>query len=403
MKPLFAAAVLLVLSSCVSLKESYKETRTEPVIVSKERLEKKEDSAVPAVRNERVGIKGVLLSVLISKNKTAVRITSDSEITVRDISAIPASRSMDIRNTATGLSVNNYTPAVPVIELETAGMLSIDGSPYRGSVIVMRKDGRLWIINRVAMRDYLAGVVPCEVPPNWPEEALKAQAVAARTFALYNRLKNRIPEYDLDSTVLSQVYKGVGAEHERTTNAVAATEDEVITYNGAIIQSFFHSNSGGKTASSQEVWGGKLDYLTPVEDGYARDGKHFVWKTDIEAKRISEILSKNRISAGDIYNIQVYERTESGRAGLVKIYGGNGTFTVKGKDLRMWAGPDVIKSTMFDVRIKDGTVSFNGTGWGHGVGLSQESARKMAEEGANYRQILRHFYRGVEIKKARLE
>ncbi len=397
------AALLMFLPSCVSLKESYRESRAEPVIVSKERLEKPQDPAAPAEKTEKTGIRGVLLRVLITKNSTAVRITSASEISVKAISSIPASLSMDIKSTATGFSVNNYTPATPEIELESAGIISIDGKAYRGSVIVHKKEGRLWIINRVPMRDYLAGVVPCEVPPNWPEEALKAQAVAARTFAIYNRMKNKIPEYDLDSTVLSQVYKGVSVEHERTTRAVVSTEDEVLAYKGEIIQSFFHSNSGGKTASSEEVWGGKFDYLTPVDDGYSRDGKHFVWKTDVETKKLSEMLSKNKISAGDIYDIQVYERTESGRAGLVKIYGGNGTFTVKGKDLRMWAGPDVIKSTRFDVKIKDGMAAFNGTGWGHGVGLSQESARKMAEEGVSYRQILRNFYRGAEIKKARLE
>lgn len=406
MKIKSAAAVLisLFLFSCVSLKESYRETRTGPVSVSKENLEKPGNSAAaPVIPAAGSGIKNVGLRVLISKNVSTVRLSSVAAITAKDVSAINPSASFVITSNAAGFSVNGFAPAVSSVEFVSASNIFIDGKEYRGGVTVFYRGGRLFAVNNVSLRDYLFGVVPCEVPPSWPEEALKAQAVAARTFAMYNRLKNKTPEYDLDSTVLSQVYKGVGVEHEKTSNAVTATADEVLAYNGEIIQSFFHSNSGGKTASSEEVWGGKFDYLVPVDDGYCRDGRHYAWKASVESKKISEILSKNKISAGDIFDMQVYERTGSGRAGLVKIYGGNGTFTVKAKDLRMWAGPDLVKSTMFNVMMKDGTLEFNGTGWGHGVGLSQESSRKMAEEGLSYRQILRFFYRGTEIKKARID
>ncbi len=343
------------------------------------------------------------MRILIAKTSKEIEIKSEKPIRIKTIAGFPGSDSCAISLSGGKLNVNGYTYSDNELEFESKAFIEAKGKKYRGSFIALEKDRQILLINKVPLDQYLYSVLPSEVPTGWPGEFLKAQAVAARSFALYNRLNSKTAEYDLDSNVLSQMYKGVSIENKKTNEAVDATENEVASKDGRVIQAFFHSNSGGRTASCEEVWGGKLDYLRGVDDPYCNREQHYKWELKIDRDKLSDVLAKNKLKVGEIYEIRILDRTGSGRVKIMKINGSGGSTEVLGKDFRAYAGVDKIKSTNFTVETRDGRFIFEGRGWGHGVGLSQEGGKGMAEAGRNYKDIIRHFYQGVEIKKAKLE
>jgi stage II sporulation protein D len=406
--PLIISALLLfiIFPSCVSLKNHY--DRGTPVQINKNDLASKktpvsDDKKGSLIQvDEEKRLNDLNLRVLIRKTKSAVSLSSPETIKIRNNDGFSSSNSISIsltggKITANGLALDGSP------EFYSKGFIEINNKKYRGTFIAGQKDGFLYMINRVSLDEYLYGVLPSEVSPSWPKEILKAQAVAARSFALYGRMNSKTDLYDLDSDVSSQVYKGLSVENANTNRAIDDTENEVLSKDGKIIQAFFHSNSGGKTASSEEVWGGKFDYLRPEDDPYCVSGQHYKWKLVISRDKLTALLAKNKLKTGELYDIKVLERTESGRVKTMKIYGSDGTAEIKGKDFRAYAGNDALKSTNFSVEFNGGEFTFNGLGWGHGVGLSQEGGKGMADEGRSYKDILNHFYNGAEIKKARLE
>jgi stage II sporulation protein D len=405
--------LLFFLPSCVSLQNHY--ARGEPVKIRKKQLAQdntknqqaqKPPDETPAAKiqvEDEKKLHDLNLRVLLAKSGAAVEIKSDAPIGIKGMDSFPASNSCSISIAGHKLNVNGYTYSDNELEFESKQYIEVKGRSYRGAIIATEDGGQLLIINRVALDQYLYGVLPSEVPPGWPMEFLKAQAVAARSFALYNRLNSKVAQYDLDSNVMSQVYKGVDIESRQTNQAVDATRDEVASRDGSIIQAFFHSNSGGRTATSEEVWGGKCDYLQSVDDNYCSKEQHYKWEFKVDRDKLSDILAKNKLKTGEIYEIRITDRTGSGRVKSMKILGSDGTAEVQGKDFRAYAGVDNIKSTNFTVEARDNKFIFEGLGWGHGVGMSQEGGKGMAEAGRTYKEILQHFYQGVEITKAKIE
>jgi stage II sporulation protein D len=404
----FCAAffLCLLLASCVSLSNHY--DRGTPVHIKKNDLAPK-TTATPENRqgaliqvDEEKRLNDLNLRVLIARTKSTVDLISPEKIMIKGNDSFSANSAISLSIDRGKIAANNLALDGNV-EFYSKNYIGVNGKKYRGTFIAAAKDGYLLLINRVSLDEYLYGVLPSEVSPSWPEEALKAQAVAARSFALYGRMNGKSDLYDLDSDTSSQVYKGVAVESENTNKAIDLTENEVLSKDGKVIQAFFHSNSGGRTASSEEVWGGKFDYLQSEDDPYCVKGDHYKWQLVIGREKLSALLAKNKLKTGELYDIKIIERTDSGRVKIMKIYGSNGTADVKGKDFRAYAGNDALKSTNFTVEFNGGEFTFNGLGWGHGVGMSQEGGKGMADEGRSYKDILHHFYNGVEIKKARLE
>jgi stage II sporulation protein D len=401
---IYVFILLFTLVSCVSLKNTY--DRGTPVQLKKKDLAQKaaipgsgQGSLIQAGEEQRLN--DLNLRVLILKAKS-ISLYSAESIKIKGNDGFAANNAVSLSIDAGKMTVNNL-PLDDGAEFYSKAYIEVKEKKYRGTFIAASKDGYIYLVNRVSLDEYLYGVLPSEVSPSWPPEILKAQAVAARSFALYGRMNSKSELYDLDSDVSSQVYRGLAVEHSDTNRAIDDTENEVLSKDGAVIQAFFHSNSGGRTASSGEVWGGKLDYLQSEDDPYCSSGKHYKWQLIIPRDKLSALLLKNKLKTGELYDIKITERTESGRVKILKIYGSDGTAEVKGKDFRAYAGNDALKSTNFTVEFSGGDFTFNGLGWGHGVGLSQEGGKGMASEGRTYKDILKHFYNGVEIKKARLE
>lgn len=282
-----------------------------------------------------------------------------------------------------------------------AGELALDGRRYRGALELRHKSGGLTAVNIVPVDDYLRSVVPEEMPTDWPAEALKAQSVAARSFALKSRGRHAAEGYDLCTTTHCQLYKGIASEKTASTAAVRATRGEVLTYGGQPIEALFHTDSGGMTESSEDVWGSHVPYLRAVRDTPL--GTMPWTKTmsiaDLEKKLAAKGHNIGRLRAIELSPLAVgraaKDRTASGRVKAMTVTGTKGTATLSGTAWRSLLG---LKSTLFSAKLTKDSVTFTGFGAGHGLGISQWGAKRLAETGKSYADILHHYYTGVTLQ-----
>ncbi|MEK7433172.1 MAG: SpoIID/LytB domain-containing protein [Cyanobacteriota bacterium] len=288
--------------------------------------------------------------------------------------------------------------------------VAINGKKYRGDLEIFinpADKSNFHIVNDVMVEDYLKGVVPSESSASWPIESLKAQTIAARTYALSNWNRRESLGFDLMATTSDQVYNGMAVEHPATNQAISETSGEVALYNGKPINALFFSCSGGYTDSAKEVWQTDLPYIQPAKD-FDQKAPKYKWVQTFNNNDIQTGLKKLGVDAGTIQNITIKEKTEHGRATKLTIKGSKGEFDVDGNKFRLAVG---LNSTRFTVepslsatkkllssKSPSGFV-FNGGGWGHGLGMSQYGARQMAEDGKSYDEIIKHYYAGVVIGK----
>ncbi len=272
------------------------------------------------------------------------------------------------------------------------GEVLLSGLKYSGSIEVWKGENGLYIVNEVPLEDYIKGVVAGEVGNSWDIEALKAQAVVARTYALYQKLHNGKMPYDLTSSVIHQVYRS-GNIPENIAKAVNDTRGEILTYEGKPIIAYYHSTSGGMTEDPAEVFGKSYPYLKPVETS-CELSPYFMWEKRIP---VSEIERASNVTG--IKEIMIDDLTVSNRARDFRIITENGEHKIPAKELRKSLGWDRLPSTMITNITKDeDAFIFEGKGYGHGVGMCQWSALDMAKKGMSYRDILSKFYPGTVIE-----
>ncbi|MBI3397622.1 MAG: SpoIID/LytB domain-containing protein [Deltaproteobacteria bacterium] len=298
------------------------------------------------------------------------------------------------------LTVNNSKIAGPSITFSSeTGILYLNNRPFRGKMEVLKDQKGLLAVNELPLEFYVAGLINHEISSKWPIEAVKAQAVIARTYALYQKKKRMAGAYHMESTVADQVYSGSVAEDDRSFYAVKETIGEVLTYNGEIALTAYHSNSGGITEDSKNIWGKDYPYLRQVKSLFDKDAPNFSWKLNISPQSVEAALNAAGYSVTDVQEIMPLSRANSGRVTKVRVRHAKGDMEISGEDLRKTLGYDKLKSAMFTVETIDGLFVFSGKGSGHGVGLSQWGAKGMAEEGYDYAGILEHFYPGTKIER----
>ena len=266
-------------------------------------------------------------------------------------------------------------------------------------------------IEEIDLDEYLYGVVSAEMPASFEEEALKAQAVVARTYTIYKIVNNdgKHGEADIcdDSTccqawISEQDRKDRWDEDEKEenwnkiVNAVNSTQGKIVTYNGEPINAFFHSNSGGTTEAPIDVWGGSgYPYLQSVatdgEDAYSQYSSEAEFTEAEFEEKIKELHSDFEIDFEDENCIKIEEYTEGNRVKTIKI----GNLELSGVEVRNIFG---LRSANFTVTIEDNKIKFEVIGYGHGVGMSQTGADSLAKEGKTYEEIIHHYYTGVEIE-----
>jgi stage II sporulation protein D len=276
--------------------------------------------------------------------------------------------------------------------------IRVNGRSYRGKVDLLKDNSSLLVINELNLEDYLAGLINHEISSRWPMEAVKAQAVAARTYALYQKKLRKDPRYDLESTVANQVYGGSDREDELALQAVKETEGEVALYNGEPIQALYHSSCGGETEASDDVWGREVPYLKRIKDPYCTEAPNYFWQYRIGVEELGERLRRfGRL--GEIGSILIQKRSRSGRVASILIRHSRGSFEISGKEFREALGFENLRSTNFTVKSKGDSFYFAGSGGGHGVGMCQWGAKGMAEDGKSYREILKWYYPGVTVRR----
>ena len=272
------------------------------------------------------------------------------------------------------------------------GTFQLGEAAYRGNLIVEANPGKGLIATElVELEDYLRGVVGSEMPPTWPLQAQMAQAVAARTYAVYKLLDASKGPPCLK--LLDLAYQGIGAENSNADRAVALTEGTVLNYNGAVFPTYFHSTCGGVTSSPQTVFQEPpIAPLSSVECSWCTDSPCYRWSVSLSAADIAAKISAWGVRK--VYTISLMDADGAGRPAYVLI---NGVKKMPANDFRMAVGSRVLKSTLMTVSRRGKTFRFEGRGWGHGVGMCQWGAHGMAMEGKSWDEILKHYYPGAEI------
>ncbi|NCC24869.1 MAG: SpoIID/LytB domain-containing protein [Deltaproteobacteria bacterium] len=277
---------------------------------------------------------------------------------------------------------------------------SVKGKRYAGEAVVLVDDGKVLLINRLGMETYLLGVVPKEMSPSWELEALKSQAVAARSYALYLAAKSADKPYDVAATTASQVYGGAGVANDRTKQAVSSTRGEILSFSGNPVLSYFHAHSGGMLEDSSLVWTASMPYYQVREDSISQTFKPMDWDARISKGEVAKALRTNGFKVSSISKIFPEEVSPSGRWVKVKVMTDGGPLSVRSNSLRIWLGATKVKSTLCDVRESGDSFVLSGRGYGHGVGMSQWGAQGMAKAGGDYRKVLHHYYPGTSIARA---
>jgi stage II sporulation protein D len=272
------------------------------------------------------------------------------------------------------------------------------GKLYRGSLDVKWRTGGVIVVNTLDLEEYLYGVVPKEAPIQWEMAALRAQAVVARTYALYKRTRQVNRDYDVAAQYIrDQHYEGFGAEHARTTQAVNDTQGLVLTCHGELIPAYYHAESAGYTENSEHVWSSPHPCLRAVKAQMHPASPYLQWSISLSLHDMRAALAKQGYAVGVIRRLEPIGRSPTGRITLLKISHKSGETVMRGTEFRLALGPEVIRSTRFTVQIRDGRAFFNGQGWGHGVGLCQWCSQGMAEQGYDYVAILTHYYQGAQL------
>ncbi|MBT9154830.1 MAG: Amidase enhancer [Firmicutes bacterium] len=310
----------------------------------------------------------------------------------------------------------------------------VDDASFRGNIIFNpNRRGLLTSINVLPLEEYLLGVVPNEMPAAWPLDALKAQALAARSYAVRQRNRHGQDGFDLCSTIHCQAYQGKGSEHPRSTQAVMATRGQVITFDGAVIDAVYHAHAGGHTRNSEHVWGGVAPYLRGVS---IPEEPPLTWTRRVTVGEFERRLRARQINVAHVTGVRIAEHADVGHVRSVRVTSLLGTVDISASDLRAALDRAQMRSTKFDILILDqlrrpfriypaprpfrlelgrlagvyhdllptqpASVEITGSGFGHGVGMSQWGAFGLAQAGVDYQGIIHRFYRGVTISRVPL-
>lgn len=336
------------------------------------------------------------LRVAIKKGASQVKVGSSTPAIIRDgtgkqigsltnldaFAAVPKGKTV---------AIGNWQASQLIIEPTEGGYVWIGDKWYRGRTRLLPQGKGITAVNLVDLESYLYSVVGSEAFPTWPQDALKAQSVAARTYALHTIAKSSNRFYDLDTTTSTQVYKGLEKEFDTTHEAVDGTAGQILTYNGKAILAAFHSSSGGHTENVEDVWVSALPYLRGVVD-YDQQSPVFQWTKTFTPLQLGKLIG----GVGSVRALIPERTTPQGRIVSLKVVGSSGTKRIKGTQLRKALD---LRSTLFTASLEGSSFVISGRGYGHGLGLSQWGSQYLAEQGVSYRDILSHYYQNATLSQ----
>jgi stage II sporulation protein D len=338
----------------------------------------------------RVAVEDQVRSIVVGSSTVANVKTEAGQ----GVGQIPNGRAVTIEANGNSLKLANWQGQAFWVEPSEGGYIFIDDTWYRGRVLLVPQAGGITAINWVDLEEYLYSVLGSEMPTSWPQEALKAQAVAARSYALYKREKSQNDLYDVGGSTAHQVYKGLASEAPSTQAAVNSTRGQVLIYGNHVIEAVFHSSSGGATENVEDVWQSPLPYLRSVQD-YDQDAPVFHWTETFSMSQFQQRVT----GIGRLQSAVAERTTPRGRVVSIRLQGSQGTRVLTGNEMRQALG---LRSTLFTISIAGDSVQVTGRGYGHGIGMSQWGARGLAMQGYSYQQILAHYYQGTALSQIRI-
>jgi stage II sporulation protein D len=338
-----------------------------------------------------------MIRVSLAKNVESLRLAGNGVLATDEAGEpIRLTFPLELRRVKGGIAANGRI--LRGLKVSAPAFVLVNGKGYRGVVEVSLLEKGLQVVNELPLEEYLVGLINCEISSQWPMEAVKAQAVIARSYALFQREARKNAPYHLESTVIDQVYEGCDIEDSRAVRGVKETAGEVLSYGGLVVQAFYHSNCGGHTEAAENVWSYSIPYLQGVRCSYCQSANSYHWEQQLPLKKIEAQLKAAGFNVTGLRDIRAGARNRSGRLTEVILATSRGRVTVPAVSLRKALGYTVIKSTNFDVTIVDSDAFFNGNGYGHGVGLCQWGAKQRAADGFSYREILAYYYPGTRLE-----
>ena len=340
-----------------------------------------------------------LIRVVVAEGQARLTLAGDA-LTVRrpgdEGAGLPVDGPLELRRGASGAIEVGGQPWPGGMVIGSTRAIRMGSRALSPTVQVEPLPSGLTVVEELPLDDYVAGVVSGELPRAFPLEAQKAQAVAARSFALVKKIEAEAAgrPWHLGASALSQVY--AGAEPNPVARAAAeATRGEVLVLGREPVEAFFHSSCGGRTEAGQGALGRDVPYLASVPCGFCRDAPKGRWSLTLTAAELAKLLG----FPGPVARLRVAERTSSGRVAKVEVEAGGKRLGIAGADLRQRIGFSRLPSLDFGVTAGKGRFTFDGRGQGHGAGLCQWGAAGMARAGRGYREILRHYYPGAGLAR----
>ncbi len=348
--------------------------------------------------------------IAVAEGLTQVEVGAADAVTVREpaggriLAGFPSPRLVRVTPAGLGLEVGaGLRVEAAAVRLEPRrGPLRVGARDYAGTLEVWRQPAGLLLINEVPLEEYVAGTVRAEVSERWPPAALRALAVVARTYTVFQQGRNAGKPYHLVAGNQDQNFAGRVPDGSAAREATRATAGQVLTWHGRVFPTFYHSDSGGFTEPPQNVFSGDgIPPLAGVRDEFSLESPNYSWTVTLPLSAIGERLRRGGVDVGQVSRLTVLERTPSFRVARIAVEHSRGTAVLRGPDFRRLIGYDFLKSTLFVPVVQDGAVRFEGRGWGHGVGLSQFGAKGMADRGYTYAEILAHYYPGTTLATIR--
>jgi len=271
-----------------------------------------------------------------------------------------------------------------------------------GLIQLVRRGKGVLVINHVDLEEYVKGVVPAEINSAWHPEMLKVQAIAARTYALYQHMLSVSRDYDVAASIQDQVYRGRQGVDAQVEQAVESTRGLVVTHQGAPIYAAFSSTAAGITEDAVIVWSKDLPYLKGVECPFDVDSPYYQWKASFKIDMLEKNLRQQGFAVGTIATLTPLAHSRAGRVATLRILHSKGELILRGEELRKAVGYTIVLSTQFTIESFGQEVVLSGYGAGHAVGLCQWGAKELAELGYSFSSILRYYYPGTELQNASL-
>ncbi len=362
---------------------------------------------IPRLAGEPLHIRRIRVLVGVSTATSPVFLSADKPVAVYsgavkflepvELSKTPLSLS---RRGSIVLGERDMKEPVLILLPQKGESLAVGEKRYGGYLVLLKRADAVNVINWIDMEQYVAGVVPCEMPRYFNRSAFEAQAVAARTYALAQMRLRRLEPYDVFDDQRSQVYNGLTGTREYGRDAARTTAGVVLVYDWKFLDARYFSTCGGHTADATQVPDApRIKPFTGVECDHCRDSRLYKWVKTIPVAEVEQALARGGYVSGRLEDVVVASTAQGGWVEVVEIVSTGSRARIAGSVFRRLLGTREFYSAKFEIRRSGDEFVIQGRGYGHGVGMCQWGAHGLGRRGKNYAEILQYYYPGAELVK----